>query len=48
VRSMKSLRRSTHFYFFGLFVAGALIAFSVNLNNYFLSNDFAQVGKVLG
>ena len=45
---MKSLRRSTQFYLPGLFVIGALVAFSINLNNYFLSDDFAQIGKVLG
>jgi hypothetical protein len=28
-------------------VCGALIAFSLNLNNYFLSDDFAQIGRVL-
>ena len=31
----------------GVFVLGALIAFSTNLNSYFLSDDFAQIGKVL-
>lgn len=45
---MKSLRRSTQFYLLALFVGGALIAFSSNLNNYFLSDDFAQIGKILG
>src|SRR6266404_882251 len=45
---MKSLRRPTQFYLPGLFVIGALIAFSINLNNYFLSDDFAQIGKILG
>lgn len=32
----------------GLFVLVALIAFSNILNSYFLSDDFAQIGKVLG
>ena len=31
----------------GVFVVAALIAFSTNLNSYFLSDDFAQIGKVL-
>lgn len=31
----------------GLFLLGALLAFSTNLNSYFLSDDFVQIGKVL-
>ena len=42
-----SLRRSTHLPLLCLFVFGALIAYSLNLNNYFLSDDFAQIGRVL-
>src|SRR5262245_57596080 len=31
----------------GLFLLGSLLAFSGNLNSYFLSDDFVQIGKVL-
>jgi len=31
----------------GLFVLAALLAFGFNLNSYFLSDDFVQIGKVL-
>src|SRR3979411_1798777 len=44
---MKSLRLPAQFYLLGLFVLAALLAFSINLNNYFLSDDFVQIGKVL-
>jgi 4-amino-4-deoxy-L-arabinose transferase-like glycosyltransferase len=44
---MKSLRLPVQLYLLGLFLAGALLAFSINLNNYFLSDDFAQIGRVL-
>ena len=30
-----------------LFILGALLAYSSNLNSYFLSDDFVQIGKVL-
>src|SRR3989440_4480032 len=39
--------RSPQLYLLGLFLVGALIAFSPNLNSYFLSDDFVQIGKVL-
>jgi hypothetical protein len=32
---------------FGLFLLAGFIAFSNILNSYFLSDDFAQIGKVL-
>ncbi len=41
---MRSLRQ---FLILGLFVLVALLAFSNTLNSYFLSDDFAQIGKVL-
>lgn len=31
----------------GLFLLAALLAFAINLNSYFLSDDFVQIGKVL-
>jgi len=42
--------RSTHssqIYLLGLFLLASLVAFSLNLNSYFLSDDFVQIGKVL-
>ena len=39
--------RSPQLYLPGLFLVAALIAFSLNLNSYFLSDDFVQIGKVL-
>jgi hypothetical protein len=30
-----------------LFILAALLAYSSNLNSYFLSDDFVQIGKVL-
>jgi 4-amino-4-deoxy-L-arabinose transferase-like glycosyltransferase len=44
---MKSLRLPAQLYLLGLFLVAALLAFSINLNNYFLSDDFAQIGRVL-
>lgn len=41
------LRLFPQTFFAGVFVVAALIAFSTNLNSYFLSDDFAQIGKVL-
>src|SRR5215471_4798684 len=41
------LARSPQIYPFGLFLLAGLIAFSLNLNSYFLSDDFVQIGKVL-
>src|SRR5689334_22442927 len=39
--------RSPQLYLLGLFLLAALVAFSINLNSYFLSDDFVQIGKVL-
>ncbi len=39
--------RSPQLYLLGLFLLAALIAFSANINSYFLSDDFVQIGKVL-
>ena len=39
--------RSPQLYLLGLFLLAALIAFSPNINSYFLSDDFVQIGKVL-
>src|SRR5438874_8269050 len=39
--------RSPQLYLVGLFLLAALIAFSSNINSYFLSDDFVQIGKVL-
>src|SRR2546428_10543514 len=39
--------RSPQIYLLGLFLVAAVIAFSPNLNSYFLSDDFVQIGKVL-
>src|SRR5256885_13398875 len=41
------LVRSPQLYLLGLFLLAALIAFSPNLNSYFLSDDFVQIGKVM-
>src|SRR5262252_7756630 len=41
------LTRSPQIYLLGLFLLAGLLAFSLNLNNYFLSDDFVQIGKVL-
>jgi hypothetical protein len=41
---MRSLRQ---FVIFGLFLLAGLVAFATIINSYFLSDDFAQVGKVL-
>jgi len=32
----------------GLFLLGGFVAFSNIINSYFLSDDFAQIGKILG
>jgi len=39
--------RSPQLLLLGLFLLAGLIAFSPNLNSYFLSDDFVQIGKVL-
>ena len=39
--------RSPQLYLLGVFLLAALIAFSSNINSYFLSDDFVQIGKVL-
>jgi len=39
--------RSPQIMLLGLFLLAGLIAFSPNLNSYFLSDDFVQIGKVL-
>src|SRR6267154_354036 len=39
--------RSPLFYLLGLFLLAAFVAFSININSYFLSDDFVQIGKVL-
>lgn len=39
--------RSPQFYLLGLFLLAAFVAFSININSYFLSDDFVQIGKVL-
>src|SRR5882762_876789 len=39
--------RSSQLYLLGLFLLAAFIAFSLNINSYFLSDDFVQIGKVL-
>jgi protein O-mannosyl-transferase len=39
--------RSPQIYLLGLFLLAGLVAFSLNLNSYFLSDDFVQIGKVL-
>ena len=39
--------RSPQLFLLGLFLLAGLIAFSPNLNSYFLSDDFVQIGKVL-
>jgi hypothetical protein len=39
--------RSHQIMVLGLFLLAGLIAFSPNLNSYFLSDDFVQIGKVL-
>src|SRR2546422_10546143 len=41
---MRSLRQ---FVILGLFLLAGFIAFATILNSYFLSDDFAQIGKVL-
>jgi len=41
------LTRSPQIYLPGLFLLAGLLAFSLNLNSYFLSDDFVQIGKVL-
>src|SRR5437879_9381238 len=41
------LVRSSQLYLLGLFLLAAFIAFSPNINSYFLSDDFVQIGKVL-
>lgn len=41
------LRLFPQVYLPALFLIAALLAFSSNLNSYFLSDDFAQIGKVL-
>jgi hypothetical protein len=41
------LRLLSQIYVPALFFLAALLAFSNNLNSYFLSDDFAQIGKVL-
>jgi len=46
VRS-QSTRRSTQLSLLILLIFGALVAYSLNLTNYFLSDDFVQIGKVL-
>ena len=43
---MRSIR-FPRFYLLGLFLLAGLVAFSLNLNSYFLSDDFVQIGKVL-
>ena len=40
-------RLSPQIYLPALFILAALLAFSINLNSYFISDDFAQIGKVL-
>src|SRR6266849_5611378 len=47
VSSKDSVRSLRQFLILGLFVLVALLAFSNTLNSYFLSDDFAQIGKVL-
>jgi hypothetical protein len=32
----------------GLFLLGGFVAYSNIINSYFLSDDFAQIGKILG
>src|SRR5436189_3395587 len=39
--------RSPQLLLLGLLLLAGLIAFSPNLNSYFLSDDFVQIGKVL-
>jgi hypothetical protein len=39
--------RPPQIYLPGLFLLAGLLAFSLNLNSYFLSDDFVQIGKVL-
>jgi protein O-mannosyl-transferase len=39
--------RSLQIYLLGLFLLAGLAAFSLNLNSWFLSDDFVQIGKVL-
>src|ERR1043165_1142330 len=39
--------RSPQILLLGVFLLAGLIAFSPNLNSYFLSDDFVQIGKVL-
>src|SRR3954468_5152063 len=41
------LRHFPQAFLIGVFVVAAPIAFSTNLNSYFLSDDFVQIGKVL-
>src|SRR5258706_1044478 len=37
-----------HLIILGLFILGGFLAYANILNSYFLSDDFAQIGKVLG
>src|ERR1700739_3994431 len=39
--------RALQLYLLGGFLLAGFIAFSPNLNSYFLSDDFVQIGKVL-
>src|SRR2546429_5627927 len=39
--------RSLQVNLLGLFLLAAFVAFSININSYFLSDDFVQIGKVL-
>jgi protein O-mannosyl-transferase len=46
-REAMRLRLFAQFHLPALFLLAALLAFSNNLNSYFLSDDFVQIGKVL-
>jgi protein O-mannosyl-transferase len=47
VRIVQRLPQPRSLYLFGLLLAAAILAYSTNLNNYFLSDDFVQIGQVL-
>jgi protein O-mannosyl-transferase len=41
-------RKRPTIFILGLFLLGGFVAFSSIINSYFLSDDFAQIGKILG
>ena len=46
-RTFMRQRLFPQIYLPALFILAALLAYSSNLNSYFLSDDFVQIGKVL-